>query len=233
MFSRSLSRKAIFLLHEARPVKSYCYNVWSIAVLGAMQSKNGITRSVAAMSWMGWRVSWRFQDDHSSMGQSWTSQNPTLLSTARGSSGWRLASFHIFVNASGLAYPSFSYAIYGYVSGQISVALVTANVRVSPMKSVSIPCLELIAAVLGLWLAVTISEKLEIPLSQDTLWTDSMDVIYCIQGHSRRLKPFAANRVAKIQRKSDSAQWRNVPKEQNPASRGLDLKNLSAESRWF
>ena len=63
-----------------------------------------------------------------------------------------------------------------------------------------------------------------------------MDVIYWIQGHSRRLKPFVANRVAEIQRKSDPAQWRHVPGEQNTAddaTRGLDLKSLSAKSRWF
>ena len=133
-------------------------------------------------------------------------------------------------------YAAVSYARYGHASGQISVALVTAKARVTPIKSVSIPRLELMAAVLGLRLAETVSEKLEIPLSQRTLWTDSMDVIYWIQGHSRRLKPFVFNRVAEIQRKSDPAQWRHVPGEQNPAddaTRGLDLKNLSAESRWF
>ena len=63
-----------------------------------------------------------------------------------------------------------------------------------------------------------------------------MDVIYWIQGHSKQLNPFVANRVAEIQRKSDPAQWRNVPGEQNPtddATRLLDLKNVSSESRWF
>ena len=92
------------------------------------------------------------------------------------------------------------------------------------------------AAVLGVRLAETVSEKLKIPLSQYILWSDSMGVIYWIQGHSRRLKPFVANRVAKIQRKSDPAQWRHVPGEQNPAddaTRGPDLKGLSAKSRWF
>ena len=78
--------------------------------------------------------------------------------------------------------------------------------------------------------------KVEIPLSQHTLWTDSVDVIYWIQGQSRRLKSFVANRVARIQRKTNPSQWRHVPGEQSPnddATRGLDLRNLSAESRWF
>ena len=175
---------------------------------------------------MGWRVSWRFEVDHSAVGQSWKSQNPTLLSTPRGSNRWRLASVHTCVDASRLAYPSVSYARYGYVSGQISVALVTAIGRVSPIKSVSIRRHELMAAVLRLRLAVTISEKLEIPLSQYTLWTDSMGTIYWIQGHSRRLKPFLANRVAEIQQKSDPAQWRHVPEEQNLADDAITSLDL-------
>ena len=50
------------------------------------------------------------------------------------------------------------------------------------------------------------------------------------------MKPFVANRVAEIPRKSDPGQWRHVPGEQNPAddaTRGLDLKNSSVESSWF
>ena len=56
-----------------------------------------------------------------------------------------------------------------------------------------------------------------------------MDVIYWIQGHSKRLKSFIANRVAEIQRKSDQAHWRHVLGEQNPADdakKGQDLKKL-------
>ena len=93
-------------------------------------------------------------------------------------------SLHTFIDTSRLAYAAVSYARYGHVSGQISVALVTAKARVSPFKSVSILHLELMAAVLRLRLAETVSEKLEIPLRGRTLWTDSMDVIYWIQGHS-------------------------------------------------
>ena len=145
-------------------------------------------------------------------------------------------SLHTFVDASRLAYGAVSYARYRYVSGHISAVLVTAKARVAPIKAVSIPRLELMAAVLGVRLAETVSEKLEISLSQHTVWTDSMDVIYWIRGHSRRLKSFVANRVAEIQRKSRPTQWRHVPSEENPAddaTRGLDLRDLSAESRWF
>ena len=97
-------------------------------------------------------------------------------------------SLHTFVDSSRLTYTAVSYARYKHLSGQISVALITAKVRVTLIKSVSIPHFELMAAVLGVRLAETVSEKLEIPLSQHTLWTDRMDVIYWTQGCSRRLK---------------------------------------------
>ena len=88
-------------------------------------------------------------------------------------------SLHTFVDASRLAYAPISYARYGHVSGQISVALVTSKARVSPIKSVSILRFALMAAVLGLRLAKTVSEKLKILPSQHTLWTDSMDILEC------------------------------------------------------
>ena len=44
-------------------------------------------------------------------------------------------SLHTFIDASRLAYAAVSYARYGHVSGQISVALVTAKARVTPIKS--------------------------------------------------------------------------------------------------
>ena len=102
-------------------------------------------------------------------------------------------SLHTFTATSNLAYAAVSYARYKYVSGKIFVALTTAKARVAPIKSVSIPRLELMAAVLGVWLVETISEKLKIPLSERALWTDSMDVIDWVQGHSRRLKSFFTN----------------------------------------
>ena len=81
-------------------------------------------------------------------------------------------SLHTFVDALRLAYAAVSYVRYRHVSGQISVALVTAKARVTPIKFVSIPRLELMVAVLGERLAETISEKLEILPRQHNLWTE-------------------------------------------------------------
>ncbi|KAK2571516.1 hypothetical protein P5673_004122 [Acropora cervicornis] len=62
------------------------------------------------------------------------------------------------------------------------------------------------AAVLGLRLARKMSELLQTPFSNCTLWTDSKDVIFWIQGQSRRYKTFVANRVSEIHQKSSPRQ---------------------------
>ena len=92
------------------------------------------------------------------------------------------------------------------------------------------------AAVLGLRLTRKVSELLEIPFANCTLWTDSKDVLIWIQGQSRRYKTFVANRVSEIYQKSSPRQWRHVPTDLNcadDASRGLHAKVLTSEHRWF
>ena len=92
------------------------------------------------------------------------------------------------------------------------------------------------AAVLGLRLSRKVSELLEVPFENCTLWTDSEDVICWIQGQSRRYKTFVANRISEIHQKSNPRQWRHVPTDLNcadDATRGLRAKELSSDHRWF
>ena len=92
------------------------------------------------------------------------------------------------------------------------------------------------AAVLGLRLTRKVSELSETQFENSTLWTDSKDAIFWIQGKSRRYTTFVANRVSEIYQKSSPIQWRHVPTDFNcadDASRGLHAKVLTSEHRWF
>ena len=106
---------------------------------------------------------------------------------------------HIFADASQEAYGAVVYSRCVYKSGLVSRRLVTAKTRVAPLKTVSIPRLELMAAVLGLQLARSVSNVLGLPLRQAVFWSGSMDVLWWVRGHCRSFKPFVGNRIGEIQ----------------------------------
>ncbi|CAC5423298.1 unnamed protein product [Mytilus coruscus] len=68
-------------------------------------------------------------------------------------------SLHTFSDASQEAYGSVIYARHEYKSGMISTRLIAAKSRVAPLTLVSIPRLELMAAVLGLRLALSVKQN--------------------------------------------------------------------------
>ncbi|CAC5373861.1 unnamed protein product [Mytilus coruscus] len=143
---------------------------------------------------------------------------------------------HTFSNASLEAYGSVIYARHEYKSGTISTRLIAAKSRVAPLTSVSIPRLELMAAVLGLRLALSVKHALEVPEDNMTFWSDSMNVLYWIRGRSREYKPFVANRIGEIHTSSHPKQWRHVPTKVNLAdlvSRGRTVKQLQSDVIWW
>ncbi|XP_071149222.1 uncharacterized protein [Mytilus edulis] len=147
-----------------------------------------------------------------------------------------LTSLHTFSDASQEAHGSVIYARHEYKSGMISTRFIAAKSRVAPLTSVSIPRLELMAAVLGLRLALSVKHALEVPDDNMTFWSDSMNVLYWIRGRSREYKPFVANRIGEIHTSSHPQQWRHVPTKVNPAdlvSRGRTVEQLQSDVIWW
>ena len=103
--------------------------------------------------------------------------------------------------------------------------------RAAPLKTLSMPKLELMAAVLAARLCVFITTFLNINCSVQ-LWTDSQIVLLWIAS-TRKLKPFVANRVSEI--RSVSTSWRYCPSANNPAdllTRGLTYEQLQSSVQW-
>ncbi|CAC5374178.1 unnamed protein product [Mytilus coruscus] len=86
-------------------------------------------------------------------------------------------SLHTFSDASQEAYGAVVYARHEFKSGTISTRLIAAKSKVAPLTSVSIPQLELMAAVLGLRLALSITHALEMPEDKMTFWSDRREEI--------------------------------------------------------
>ena len=79
--------------------------------------------------------------------------------------------------------------------GQVSSQLVMSKSRVALMKAVSLPRLELLAAVVNARLLKFVVDLLQIKMQRVVCWRYSMVTLHWIRGQSSCWKPFVANRV--------------------------------------
>ena len=108
--------------------------------------------------------------------------------------------------------------------------------RVAPIKPVTIPRMELVAAVVGVELTTFLKRELDLKLDDTIFWTDSTSVLQYIKSSSKRFKTFVANRIAAIQAGSSPSQWRHVGTAHNPAdiaSRGISPSRLASCTSWL
>lgn len=126
---------------------------------------------------------------------------------------------HTFVDASELGYCAVAYLRFEK-AGQVDCVLVGAKTRVAPLKFVSIPRLELQAAVVGTRLAKSIQEGHSISITQRYFWTDAADVLCWLRSDHRAYSQFVAFRISDILESSDIAEWKYVPTKENVADEG-------------
>jgi hypothetical protein len=143
---------------------------------------------------------------------------------------------HIFVDASQEAYGAVAYAVASYNNDEVFSKIVASRSRVAPLKLVSIPRLELMAAVLGVKLMLAVTKALGVPSKGTVLWSDSMNVLFWIKrNYSRNFKPFVGNRINFIQEHTLPTQWLYVPTEQNSADliTRETLASSSSSDMWM
>ena len=108
--------------------------------------------------------------------------------------------------------------------------------RVTPLKPVTIPRLELTAAVVSVRVSQTLQQELEYEKTNEVFWTDSKVVLGYINNEARRFHTFVANRVQQIREHTSPSQWHYIDTKSNPAddaSRGLSASNLIKGTRWI
>nr|XP_041630444.1 uncharacterized protein LOC121501913 [Drosophila kikkawai]XP_041630467.1 uncharacterized protein LOC121501916 [Drosophila kikkawai] len=142
---------------------------------------------------------------------------------------------HGFADASAQAYGAVVYARVAY-GGSFQITLVAAKTRVAPIKPVSIPRLELNAALLLSRLLSIVKASLTIPIFSTSCWTDSEIVLHWLSAPPRNWNTYVCNRTAEILNDFPRSCWNHVRTEDNPAdcaSRGLHPSKLLEHRLWW
>ena len=142
---------------------------------------------------------------------------------------------HQFADASELGYGCVSFLRLRNQVGEVHCNFAFGKSRVAPLKQMTIPRMELAAAVVAVKVAFQLQTELDFTLENTYFWSDSTSVLGYIRNEKARYNTFVANRVALIREYSSPSQWNYVPTHQNPAdeaSRGLDGDALLECESW-
>lgn len=141
-----------------------------------------------------------------------------------------------FCDASERGMSSVAFVRVENLNDKITCHLIAAKTKIAPLKKLSIPRLELNAAVLLVKLMEKIKCALKVPNIQQQAWTDSEIVLHWLANHPSKWKTYVATRVAEIQSALPSHDWRHIPTDLNPAdcaSRGMTQTKLETFDLWW
>uniref|UniRef100_A0A8D8X1H6 Uncharacterized protein n=1 Tax=Cacopsylla melanoneura TaxID=428564 RepID=A0A8D8X1H6_9HEMI len=140
---------------------------------------------------------------------------------------------HGFSDASESAYAACVYVRFLSHDKEVACNLLCAKSRVTPLKQVSLPRLELCAAVMLARLLFQVQESWRGKIDYCHAWTDSMIVLDWLRQEPRKWNTFVDNRVSQIHKLYDpNIWWYHVPSEENladVASRGISGELLSVQ----
>ena len=145
-------------------------------------------------------------------------------------------SLHHFSDACDSGYGQVSYLRVENADGDVRCSFLMGKSRVAPIKSVTIPRLELTAATVSAKVASLLKKELDIKVDEEFFWTDSKIVLGYIMNEKKRFHTFVNNRVQVIKEKTRVKQWRYVSTKENPAddaSRGLSIAHFMKNKQWF
>ncbi|XP_065365403.1 uncharacterized protein LOC135958426 [Calliphora vicina] len=142
---------------------------------------------------------------------------------------------HTFVDASENGYAAVSYFRI-FNGNKVVVSLIGSKTRVAPLKVVSIPRLELMAAVIGARFANTIIQNHSVNINRKVFWSDSQTVLSWIRSDHRKYHQFVAVRISEILDNSEINEWLWISGKNNvadEATKWAKKPDISDSSRWI
>ena len=140
---------------------------------------------------------------------------------------------HCFCDASQDTYGCVIYLRSVNKHGDIHTALICSKSRLSPLKSTTLPRLELQAAVLVPRVVVSLKQPLTLSLVPSHYWTDSKIVLAYICNEERRFHVYVSNRVHEIRRHTGPRYWHHIAGTDKPTdviTRGALASNYKFDS---
>jgi hypothetical protein len=149
----------------------------------------------------------------------------------------KVIELHGFCDASQLGYGAAIYLrTHNNDSNEYDIRLICAKSRVAPLKTITLPRLELCGALLLARLITKVKNNIALNFSRQFLWTDSSIVLAWINTPPNSLKTFVSNRISEIISLSSPQDWRHVRSENNAAdilSRGAYPTEIMKNKMWF
>lgn len=139
----------------------------------------------------------------------------------------------VFCDASKYAYAAVVYLLQEYEDTR-RVDLIFSKTRLVPNKTITIPRLELLSALIGTRCLKFVETELKVEISQKHVWLDSQCVLSWINSQ-RALGTFVENRVREIKADKDII-FHYISTTENPAdiaSRGTSTQELRDDRMWW
>lgn len=143
---------------------------------------------------------------------------------------------HVFTDASKLGYGAVLYIRTVRSDGTCIARIFTSKSRVAPMKTQSIPRLELFGVLLGARLVRYVRKAISLEHLPVFGWTDSAIVLAWLKKEPSVLSSFIGTRTAEITDVTAADRWAHVKGTDNPAdllSRGQGGQALANDERWW
>ena len=142
----------------------------------------------------------------------------------------KLIELHHFSDASFEGYGQCSYIRLVNEDDKVYVSFVIGKARVTPMKQMTVPRLEFMAATVSARMSKFLREELSYQEIKKHFWTGY------INNDAKRFHTYVANRVQEIRDVTKPSLWGYVESKENPAddaSHGSEVKHLVNGSRWL